>query len=52
MFFFKNKKFEIKVKFYVNINTFGSLRTQCILSINAYNTDKNGKDSNLDSLQG
>ena len=44
---FKNEKFEIKVKFFVNINSFGSVRTQCILSINAENTDKNGKDSNL-----
>ena len=51
MSIFKNKKFEIKVKFFVNINSFGSFRTQCIFSINAYNTDKIGKDSNLESYK-
>ena len=49
MFFFENEKFEVKVKFFVNINAGGSLKTQCILSINASNTDKNDKNFNLES---
>ena len=51
MFFFENEKFEVKVKFFVNINAGGSLKTQCILSINASNTDKNDKNFNLESYR-
>ena len=40
MFLFKNEKFEIKAKFYVNINASGSLRIRCILSLDAYYTEK------------
>ncbi|MFZ8908764.1 MAG: hypothetical protein ACO2YR_07580 [Nitrosopumilaceae archaeon] len=51
MFIFKNETFEIKVKFFVKICAFGSLRTQCILSINADKTDKNDKDSKFESYK-
>jgi len=47
-FLFKNEKFEVKLKFFVTIYTVGSVKTQCILSINAFKTYKTDKDFKLE----
>ncbi len=49
--FLRMRNLRQKVKFFVKICAFGSVRTQCILSINADNTDKNDKDSKLESYK-